>query len=127
MQPKMRRRMKGMMRGKEIERIFPRLKFQRIITKTALLNLGIVLSVLPFALLHAADLRVLPWVLLVLTGVSFGVWILTFAISGLVLATDILCEQMIGEREPTPAWSRNDEGIADEWLDDPTWASHNHG
>ena len=106
----------GAKKGDEDDGLFPRMSFRSIVFKTMLLNLGVLLTVLPFMLPGEANRQVLPGLLFVMGGVSALIWILTFVITGLVMSTGILIRQFAA---PVRHGGRKRDGIVDHWIDDP--------
>jgi hypothetical protein len=102
--------------GKEEESLAPSLR--RIVRKSALLNLVIVLTSFPVLIFEGGPKAVVP-TLEIMTGISVLIWTATFALFSLVTLPRIF-------RTPVSSVTRSDSphsaeiaGVADRWLDGP--------
>jgi hypothetical protein len=92
--------------------------FPRLVRKTALLNLGMVLSCLAIGA-HLGRPASLVILLLIVPMVSIILWSATFAISAFVALFRIFCGQGLRSSRQGPRPTAHGGGVGDEWLDGP--------
>ena len=97
---------------------FPTWSFRGVVRRSALLNLVIVLTSLPFLLLAGGPRAVVPS-LAIMAGITLVIWTATFALFSCFSIGRLLWTMFSsGTRGKPPVAARN-VGVGDRWLDGP--------
>jgi hypothetical protein len=104
-------------KGRELDGVPPP-SLRSLVRKSALLNLGILLSGLPLAAAYGGPDAILP-TLVLLAAVSLIVWVATFAGFSLVSLWRIFRCQGTGVPRRPSRPTGGSEGLSDDWLDGP--------
>jgi hypothetical protein len=90
-----------------------------LVQKSALLNLGIVVTALP-VLAFAGEPKAVPLLLAILTAISVFIWAATFTVSSFFpLARIFRAQAMSGAKPRLRVRAREAGVVPDPWLDDP--------
>jgi hypothetical protein len=103
---------------RDYENEFPASSFRRIIYKSALLNVVIVLTSFPVLVLLGGPKAVVP-TLAIMTGVTVLIWSATFALFSCVALGRILWTAFSSGTRRKPRFPARRAGVADRWLDEP--------
>jgi len=102
--------------GNENESPAPSLR--RIIRKSALLNLVIILTSSP-VLIFAGGPKAVVLTLEIMAGISVLIWTTTFTLFGFVSLARIFWTPVSTVKRSDPTHPANEAGVADRWLDGP--------
>lgn len=86
--------------------------------KSALLNLGIIVTALP-VLSFAGNPKAAPAIFLILAAISLFIWVATFVAASFILLARIFLGQASRGAKPSHRAPAQAAGIPDEWLDSP--------
>jgi hypothetical protein len=89
-----------------------------LVQKSALLNLGVVVTALP-VLAFAVEPKAVPLILAILTAISVFIWAATFAVSSFVPLARIFRAQAMNGAKPRPRVRAREAGVPDQWMDGP--------
>ena len=93
-------------------------RFRRIVHKSALLNLVIVLTSFPVLVLAGGPKAVVPTVA-IMAGITFLIWTATFTLFSFVSVGRIFWTVFFSGTRRKPPDAAKGSGVADRWLDGP--------
>jgi hypothetical protein len=96
----------------------PAASLRRIVHKSALLNLVIVLISFPVLVLAGGPKAIVP-TLMIMTGITFVIWTATFTLFSCVSVGRILWAAFTYETRRKPREPARKAGVPDRWLDGP--------
>ena len=100
-----------------LSREVPGPSLRRVVAKSALLNLTIILTSFP-VLVFAGGPDAVILTLAIMAGISVLIWTVTFTLFSFVSLARIFCTPTAA-RKPSPSYPRSAEtGVADSWLDE---------
>jgi hypothetical protein len=96
----------------------PASRFRRIVRKSALLNVVIVLTSLPVLVLAGGPGAIVP-ALAVMTGITLVIWTVTFALFSCASIGRLLWTMSSSGTRRKPSVAARRVGVGDRWLDGP--------